>query len=129
MPLRETEEVAGAGYFMLSPVVVAELPRPGSISVQTPVFAIYVQSDDMDPRYERGDRLLVNPALPLEPGKDYLFLTQPDEKGKQRAIIRRLVSFTDSHWRVKVYYPEARTYAESRADWPIWHRIEAVRGR
>jgi phage repressor protein C with HTH and peptisase S24 domain len=126
LPIRETLEKDG--YFILTERVIDTVVRPGYLSAETDAFSFYVKADDMEPRYERGDRLLANPSLPVVPGKDYLLLGEKAADGIQRGIVRRVLSFTDDHWRVRSY-KLARTYNESRKEWPIAIRIEAGRYR
>jgi phage repressor protein C with HTH and peptisase S24 domain len=113
---------------MLTERVVDESPRPEFISAVTDAFNLYLKADDMEPRYERGDRLLVNPSLPLIVDKDVLILSEKDASGQQRGLVRRLLSFTDDHWRVKCHNP-LRVHSLSRKDWPTAIRVEASRAR
>lgn len=127
LPIRETLELpGGGGHFMLTDRVIDEEPRPGSLSPQTEAFSFYLKSDDMDPRYERGDRLLANPSLPLVEDKDFLFLGAKDASGVRRGLVRRLLSFTDDHWRVKCHNP-SKVHNLARSEWPDYIRIESAR--
>lgn len=129
LPVRETLEVIGGGPWMLTERVIDEVPRPAFLSPATEAFAFYLQSDDMDPRYQRGDRLLVNPSLPKSViDKDYLFLSAKDASGAQKGLVRRLLSFTGDHWRVRAYNP-SRVHNLARSEWPDTLRIEALRLR
>lgn len=129
LPVRETLGLpGGGGHFMLTERVIDEVPRPGFLSPKTEAFSFYLEADDMDPRYERGDRLLANPSLPLVEDKDFLFLGERDASGRQKGLVRRLLSFTDDHWRVKCHNP-SRVHNLARSEWPNWIRIEAGRGR
>lgn len=89
---------------------------------------MYLQSDDMEPRYERGDRLLVNRSLPIVPGKDVMLLSEKDGEGRQRAIIRRLIRVLDTGYEVRRYNPADSEIAPHSA-WPFAYHVEAARWR
>ena len=105
------------------------VPRAAGISQHANVFVIYLPTDDMEPRYERGDRLLVNPTLPIMAGKDVMLMSAVDAEGQQTALVRRLVGITPDQWRVKHYGDKPGTANESREKWPFCYRIEGARGR
>ncbi|TIU42131.1 MAG: helix-turn-helix transcriptional regulator, partial [Mesorhizobium sp.] len=48
--------------------------------------------------------------------------TPPKERGDEEAIIKRLVGMNDRQWTLEQYRP-AKTFSESRVDWPICHRV------
>ncbi|MFO1080827.1 MAG: helix-turn-helix domain-containing protein [Reyranellaceae bacterium] len=126
LPIRETIET-GEGW-MLTGSVVEYLPRPEYISPQSQAFCIYVPDDTMAPRFERGDRLLANPALPVVPDKDVILLAEPDAAGRQRGLIRRLVAIDGKRLTVRAYNP-AGVAELDRAAWPYVFRIDAGRFR
>jgi len=128
LPVRETLEASGGGSWMLTERIIDEVARPSFLAPATEAYAFYLKSEDMDPRFQRGDRLLVNPSLPVVIDHDYLFLGAKDASGSQRGLVRRLLSFTDTHWRVKCYNP-ARAHNLARSEWPTAFRIEALRLR
>jgi len=113
---------------MLTNKVADELPRPATHSQQADIFAIYLQADDMDPRYERGDRLLVNKSMPVVPDRDVLLLTDKDDMGCQRGLVRRLLAIRPDGYEVRSYNPP-RVEILPLAEWPFIYRIEASRGR
>lgn len=127
LPIFETRP-AGASYYMLKDTVVDADPRPGYLSPQADVFAIYHQADDMEPRYERGDRLLISRHTPLVPGKDVLLLSAKDAEGRQRAVVRRLVAIRPDGYEVRSYNPP-KVEVMPHTEWPLVHRVEAVRSR
>jgi phage repressor protein C with HTH and peptisase S24 domain len=126
LPVRETLESGGS--WMLTGRIIDEVARPSFMAPATEAFAFYLKSEDMDPRFQRGDRLLVNPSLPVVIDHDYIFLCAKDASGSQRGLVRRLLSFTDTHYRVKCYNP-ARVHNLARSEWLTAYRIEALRLR
>lgn len=113
---------------MLTDSIIDHVLRPGYISPHVEAYAVYMPSDEMTPRYERGDRLLINPALPIVEGKDVILLSAADDQGRQRMMVRRLVSINATHYTVASHNP-ARTTEIKKADWPIVQRVEGARGR
>ena len=128
VPVFETRPVAGGQHFMYRDIPIGRIPRPAFHSPEADLFAIYLQSDDMEPRYERGDRLLINRSLPLVPGKDVILLSDKDEEGRQRAIIRRLVRIQADGYEVRRYNPAENEHAPL-AMWPFAYYVEAARWR
>lgn len=63
-------------------------------------FAVYVPSDEMEPRYFRGELVYVHPGRPAEPGKDCLI-----EMDSGDLAVRRLVRQTDKKLRVLQFNP------------------------
>jgi phage repressor protein C with HTH and peptisase S24 domain len=78
-------------------------------------FAIYVLGESMEPRYEQGDMILVHPTRPVQKGDDVLLLAH-GEDGNQAALIKRLVSWSETAWTVQQYNP-ARAYDLPRTEW------------
>jgi phage repressor protein C with HTH and peptisase S24 domain len=67
-------------------------------------FAFYVIGDSMSPAIEHGDQVVVNPAHPVQPGKDHVFL-QEQEDGTILALVKRLLKSTPAAWRVRQFHP------------------------
>ena len=65
-------------------------------------FSVYIFSDDMAPRYFKGELVQVHPALPPEEGRDCLI-----EKKNGTVLIRRLVALDGARLRVKQYNPDS----------------------
>ena len=128
VPVLETRPVAGGQHFMLRDVPISRIPRPAFHSPEADLFGIYLQSDDMEPRYERGDRLLINRGLPLVPGKDVLLLSEKDGEGRQKAIIRRLLRILADAYEVRRYNPAETEHAPMRL-WPFAYFVESARWR
>lgn len=128
VPVFETRPVAGGQHFMLRDVAINRIPRPAFHTPEADLFAIYLQSDDMEPRYERGDRLLINRSLPLVPGKDVILLSDKDAEGRQKVIIRRLVRILADAYEVRRYNPQADEIAPLSV-WPYAYYVEAARWR
>lgn len=128
VPVFETRPAAGGQYFMLRDVSVDRIPRPAFHSPEADLFGVHIQSDDMEPRYERGDRLLINRGAPLIPGKDILLLSAKDNEGRQRAIIRRLLSVVVDGYQVRRYNPRQDELA-ALLEWPFAYFVESARWR
>lgn len=107
---------------------IGRIPRPAFHAPEADLFAIYLQSDDMEPRYERGDRLLINRSLPLVPGKDVLLLSEKDSEGRQKGLIRRLIRILADAYEVRRYNPAQDELAPVTV-WPFAYYVEAARWR
>ena len=78
----------------------------------------------MEPKYEPGEVIFVNPLMSGIPNKDVV-LRKEDQGGE--VMIRRLISETPTEWMVQQFKPD-RTYALPKAEWPICHRIVGTLG-
>lgn len=125
VPIKEAREIpAGAGSFML---VERTIRTYAATDAGVRAYAFFVQTDDAG-KYERGDRVLVDPDLPLMPGKDVVILTEPDSEGRQRCMIGRLLVIEADRWKLgKSSQPDAKAVWRSRSEWPNCHRIVGLR--
>jgi phage repressor protein C with HTH and peptisase S24 domain len=78
-------------------------------------FAFYVIGDSMTPAIEHGDQVVVNPAVPVRPGADCVFI-QEDSAGTMLALVKRLLRHTADHWRVRQFNPP-RDFDLSKKKW------------
>jgi Peptidase S24-like len=78
----------------------------------------------MEPKYEPGEIIFVNPLMSGIPNKDVV-LRKEDQGGE--VMIRRLISETPTEWMVQQFKPD-RTYALPKAEWPICQRIVGTLG-
>ena len=130
VPVRDAQELTtGAGSFML---MQRALYVYASAEVGNRAFSFFVHTEDGG-WYERGDRVLVDPDLPLMPGKDVVLLTAPDDEGRQEGIFRRLAGIEADKWKTRRFIRQdggvmlGKVAAESRADWPFCYRIVGSR--
>lgn len=127
--IRETIEQLGGGFFMLTERVIDSYASPDT---GERAFAFYVQDDAAEPYYDRGDRVLVNPDMPLVVGKDVLLLADPDAEGRQKGILCRLLAISAEKWTVRRFTREKETFVPrshhlSRKEWPLAHRVVGAR--
>jgi len=119
----------GADTMALSAKPIGSAPRPESAEMNNEAFQIEVATNDMFPRYEIGDEILVLPGKTLVPGRDVLILDGDGANGKpRRCKLRRLIKATDDHWICKLWNP-AGEETLSRKEWPIAYATELVRHR
>jgi phage repressor protein C with HTH and peptisase S24 domain len=71
---------------VLSDDPVGFTPRPANLRGVREAYAVYMVGDAMEPRYEQGWLLHVNPFKPPSRGRDVVVL-----KGQQRILIAQLV--------------------------------------
>lgn len=63
-------------------------------------FAVYVETDDMSPRYFRGELVYLHPSRPLETGRDTLILTTDGD-----ALLRRVISQNEGQIGLMSFHP------------------------
>ena len=83
-------------------------------------FAVYVSSDDMSPRYFKGEMVFVSPQAPVEEGRDILI-----EKKNGTVVVRRLVKISEEKIRVQQFNPAGQKDIQRREI----KAIHAVTGR
>jgi len=91
------------------------MQMPGPLQNVRGGFGVYVVGDSMEPRFEQGDLVLVNPTRPPRVGDD-LLLGNP-QNGATIAMVKRLAGRDDKRLRLKQYNPP-REFWVKRADWP-----------
>lgn len=109
------------GAMTLSNEPVAWLPRDARLEGVEGAYACFVSGDSMEPAYEKGNILLVNPKAPVNPGDDVVFMRE-DKAGTRYVLIKRLVRRNESSWTVKQYNP-ARTFTLPRKEWSKAHLV------
>lgn len=121
---------AGVGVMALTeePIGPPE-PRPTFAGETTGAIGVIVEHDVMAPAYRRGDRLLLLPFKPANPGDDVvLFSGKPGEARRVRSVVRQLVQRTDTHWICHQHNP-AKREKFAISDFPLCYRVESVRRR
>jgi phage repressor protein C with HTH and peptisase S24 domain len=109
------------GAMILSNEPVAWIPRDTRLDGIPEAYGCFVSGESMEPAYERGNLLLVNPTAGVGPGDDCLFLREASD-GTRYALVKRLVKPGAQGWTVKQYNPP-RTYTLSRKEWPKAHLV------
>jgi phage repressor protein C with HTH and peptisase S24 domain len=109
------------GAMTLNNEPVAWLPRDARLEGVEEAYGCFVSGDSMEPAYEKGNILLVNPKAPVNPGDDVVFMRE-DKGGTRYVLIKRLVRRNESSWTVKQYNP-AKTFALSRKEWRKAHLV------
>ena len=105
----------------LSSEPVSWLPRDARLEGVPDAYGCFVTGESMEPAYEKGNLVLVNPAAPVEPGDDAVFLKE-DRDGTRYVMIKRLVKATAGGWTVKQFNPD-RTYSLAHKDWQKAHLV------
>ena len=109
------------GAMALSNEPVAWLPRDARLEGVEEAYGCFVSGDSMEPAYEKGNIVLVNPKAPVNPGDDVVFMRE-DKGGTRYVLIKRLVRKNESSWTVKQYNP-AKTFTLSRKEWRKAHLV------
>ena len=97
-----------------------------TLNVRDP-WAFHVVGDSMLERLAQGDQVVINPALPLLPGSDCVFVHQAED-GTMYGLVKRLLRVGSDAWRVRQFNP-AKDYELSRKKWAKAYRIAEIRPR
>ncbi|HYE49991.1 MAG TPA: S24 family peptidase [Azospirillaceae bacterium] len=93
------------------------IDRPEALANVKDAYGVYVVNDSMEPRYEQGDLLLVNPHRPARPGNHVVIQLKDN-----RALVKRLVRRVGANVRVAQYNP-AKEYDLPSADIAAIHVV------
>ena len=108
IPVLGTVECGSDGAFNLNeggPIDHVRRP-PGQMN-RKGIYCIYVEGSSMEPAYERGDLVYVDPHRPPQAGRDVVIqLVAKARTGEERCFLKRLVRRSGGKWRVKQFNPE-----------------------
>lgn len=90
-------------------------------------WAFHVVGESMLERLAQGDQVVINPALPLLPMTDCVFVHQAED-GTLYALVKRLLRVNPEVWRVRQFNP-AKDFDLSRRKWTKAYRIAEIRPR
>jgi len=114
--------MGGNGHLIVSFDAIDTLKMPAVLENVKGGYGLLIRGESMVPAYWEGDIALVHPHL--QPARGFnvvLYHTQPTS-GEVEAIVKQLEGWNDRDWTLKQWNP-LETFKETRADWPICHRI------
>ncbi|GAA0588973.1 S24 family peptidase [Paenochrobactrum glaciei] len=113
--------MGGNGHTIITFDAIEWVRRPAILENVKDAYGIYIVGDSMEPAYEQGDMALVHPHLPPTRGTDVILYHVPPTY-EAECIIKRLVGFNDTEWKLRQYNPPL-DFAEYRDDYPYCHRV------
>lgn len=125
LALMEAKEMGG-GYFSLSNEPIGATEMAASLVGVPSGFALYMVSDSMQPKYDVGQLLYIDPTRPAGVGDYALLKSRADENGVSKYAIRRILEVTDDHWKVKQFNPE-KTQTFSKKEWASAFKVVGAR--
>ncbi len=108
------------GAFQITTDVVDYVRRPPGLMQNRDVYALYVEGSSMEPRFEAGELIFVNPIRPPRIG-DYVVLQEQIAEGEMRGFVKQLVRRTSEWVTVRQFTPEAEL--QFRAAGLTMHRV------
>jgi transcriptional regulator with XRE-family HTH domain len=88
IPIRSAGHSGGGQEIILEDAPIGYTPRPANLSGVRGAYAIYMFAADMEPRYEQGWLLHVNPFKPPTRGRDVVVYKK--EPGRADQAVRQL---------------------------------------
>lgn len=89
--------------------------RPIGLANRKDAYGVYVQGVSMQPVYDPGDLVYVDPRRPPPSGRDCIIqLKQSEPGGEMRFMLKRLVRRNGTKWVFKQYNPEREIVLEDR---------------
>lgn len=110
----------GDGAIILSWDAIEYSVAPPGLERVRDAYGMYIVGESMEPRYERGEKVWVNPNIPPRPGNDVLIFQSRD--GETKALVKRLVKITSTEWHVSQFNPY-RTFKLPKSSWGHCHVI------
>jgi phage repressor protein C with HTH and peptisase S24 domain len=108
IPVLGHAECGSDGVFTLNtgePIDVVRRP-PGLLN-RKGIYCIYAEGSSMEPVYEAGDLIYVDPHRPPRAGRDIVIqLVAKGPGGEERYFLKRLVRRSGNKWRIKQFNPE-----------------------
>jgi phage repressor protein C with HTH and peptisase S24 domain len=108
VPVLGSAECGSDGAFILNagePIDYVRRP-PGQMN-RKGIYCIYAEGSSMEPVYEAGDLVYVDPHRPPKAGRDVVIqLAAKAPNGEERCFLKRLVRRSGGKWRVKQFNPE-----------------------
>ncbi len=109
----------GGGALIISNAAVEYMFRPEPLRRVREGYGIIVSGESMAPKVQSGSTMLVNPHIPPR-AEDVCIFRKSADDGTVHMIVKELVNYTDTIWRVKQYRP-AKTFSLKRSEWQICH--------
>jgi phage repressor protein C with HTH and peptisase S24 domain len=91
LPVYGTANGAPEGALVLDQTVYELTPCPNHLESVADAYAVYVAGDSMEPRYDAGDLVYVNPNKPVRRGS-YVILQVRQDDGAHLGYVKRFVS-------------------------------------
>lgn len=95
------------GAFQLSTDPVDYVRRPPALLANTAVYALYVEGSSMEPKYEPGELIYVNPARPVRPGDFVVVQEMIGEDDTRRGFVKQYVKRAGEWHMVRQFNPPA----------------------
>lgn len=111
------------GAFQITTDPVDYVRRPPGLLQARDVYALYVEGSSMEPRFEPGELIFINPNRPVRIG-DYVVIQEPIADGEMRGFVKLLQKRTAEWVTVKQFNPPAEM--QFRAEGLVLHRVMSM---
>ena len=117
----------GDGEMILTSEPIDYIRRSERTANVSNPWAFHIVGDSMLERLAQGDQVIINPAMPLLPMTDCVFVhNAPD--GMMYGLVKRLLRATADAWRVRQLNP-VKDFDLPRRKWSKAYRIAEIRPR
>lgn len=106
--------------------VIDWIRRPSMFEGRPDVYALYVTGSSMEPRFEPGDPVVIDPKRPPRPGDDVIVQLADDNGSVTLSLIKRLVRRTANELQLRQYNPDI-TFAVPLGRVKEIHRVVMLR--
>lgn len=121
MPRNHKLFTNGGFAFTRTPIDMIE--RPEWLRYNKQAYALKITADAMLPRFNPGERVVIDPLLEPKPGTDVVLLTH-DDADHRAGVVAYLAAITKGNWLIVQYnHRKGARFPLARKRWPICHRI------
>lgn len=116
---------AGDGAMVIYTEPVDFVPRPWYLKQVKDGYAVLVNGTSMEPVYDPGDMVIVNPKAPLVKGKDVI-IVGGEEHGEFKASLKRYLGQNNAEWILKQFNPpdgQEKEFRRFKHEWPRALRV------
>lgn len=117
----------GDGAIIITAEPIDYIRRSERMATVKDPWAFHIVGESMLERLAQGDQVVINPAMPLLPMTDCVFVHQAED-GMMYALVKRLLRASGDNWRVRQLNP-AKDFDLSRRKWSKAYRIAEIRPR
>jgi transcriptional regulator with XRE-family HTH domain len=123
LPVMGIGECGPDGWSLWNGDIIQMAPRPPFLAGIPKGYAVYAIGSSMEPRYQAGELVYINPAKPPEPGCYVLVQIKPAHDGEApRALLKRLVRRSGSKVTLEQFSPPKK-FEIRASDIVSMHRV------
>jgi len=133
MQMERSHKLFANGAFLFTEEPIDMIERPEWLRYNKQAYALKITNDAMSPRFNAGERVVVDPLLEPKPNTDVVLRTniiagdlqtQPRAGKTHGGTVVHLIEVTKANWLVQQHnHRKGVCFSLLRKHWPVCHRI------